>query len=144
MSSDWENGLYSVQHGGTGWCSVCLKYVIAEGHGHPPDVVEAAERRNRDSLIPLPKELTFGTAVSPTPFLPLSADMDEPTVTLTVTRWELAKIIDGLMVITHQMRQIPGNDLTEIPAIQALLERLTAAPYATADAGASGSAPSHG
>jgi hypothetical protein len=45
--------------------------------------------------------------------------------TVRVTRRERAFLIDGLMVLMHQMAKIPENDLSEEPEMQALLERLT-------------------
>jgi len=47
-----------------------------------------------------------------------------PAETLEVTRRERGWLIDGLMVLMHQMKQVPQNDLSEMPELQALLERL--------------------
>jgi hypothetical protein len=44
-----------------------------------------------------------------------------------LTPRERSYVIDGLMVLAHQMRQAPENDLSELADIQALLERLMAA-----------------
>lgn len=41
-----------------------------------------------------------------------------------MTRRERAFLIDGLMVLRHQMERVPQNDLSELPELQALLERL--------------------
>jgi hypothetical protein len=43
---------------------------------------------------------------------------------IEVSRRERAWLIDGLMVLMHQMEQVPENDLSEMPELQALLERL--------------------
>lgn len=51
--------------------------------------------------------------------------MDERD-SIEVSRRERAFLIDGLMVLMHQMRQVPENDLSEMPELQALLERLMA------------------
>ena len=56
-----------------------------------------------------------------------------PDVIFTVTSRERSWLIDGLMVLVHQMRQVPENDLSEMPELQALLERLMA-PEATVPA----------
>lgn len=47
-----------------------------------------------------------------------------PQETITVSRRERGRLIDGLQVLISQMRQVPENDLSEVPEIQALLERL--------------------
>jgi len=44
---------------------------------------------------------------------------------IEVSKRERAFLIDALMVLMHQMAQIPENDLSEMPELQALLERLT-------------------
>jgi hypothetical protein len=49
--------------------------------------------------------------------------VDEREV-IGVTRRERAFLIDGLMVLMRQREQIPENDLSEQPEMQALLERL--------------------
>jgi len=49
--------------------------------------------------------------------------MDEVT-TIEVSKRERSYLIDGLVVLMHQMEQVPENDLSEKPEIQALLERL--------------------
>lgn len=46
------------------------------------------------------------------------------TEALEVTRRERAYLIDGLMVLMHQMEQSRTNDLSEMPDLQRLLERL--------------------
>lgn len=43
---------------------------------------------------------------------------------LMVSEWERAKLIDALMVLMRAMEQVPENDLSEMPQLQALLERL--------------------
>jgi hypothetical protein len=44
--------------------------------------------------------------------------------TLEVTRRERAYLIDAVMVLMHQMEQSKTNDLSELPELQSLLERL--------------------
>ena len=44
---------------------------------------------------------------------------------IEVSKRERAFLIDSLMVLMHQMAQIPENDLSEMRELQALLERLT-------------------
>ncbi len=39
---------------------------------------------------------------------------------------ERGRLIDGLMVLMHGMKQVKENDLSEMPELQALLERLMA------------------
>ncbi len=46
------------------------------------------------------------------------------TETWEFTRRERAYLIDAVMVLMHQMEQVPENDLSEIPDLQRLLERL--------------------
>ncbi len=45
---------------------------------------------------------------------------------IDVDKQELAWLIDGLMVLMHRMDEIPENDLSEMPQLQHLLERLIA------------------
>ena len=40
------------------------------------------------------------------------------------TRREVAYLTDGVMVLMHQMEKVPQNDLSELPELQRLLERL--------------------
>ena len=40
------------------------------------------------------------------------------------TRREVAYLTDGVMVLMHQMKTAPQNDLSEMPELQRLLERL--------------------
>lgn len=44
--------------------------------------------------------------------------------TVEVDGWERSHLIDGLMLLMHQMEQVAENDLSEMPRLQALLERL--------------------
>ena len=46
--------------------------------------------------------------------------------TLGVTRRERAYLIDGLIVLMHQMVLVKENDLSELPEMQRLLDRLMA------------------
>ena len=41
------------------------------------------------------------------------------------TRREVAYLIDAVMVLMHQMEQVKENDLSELPELQTLLDRLT-------------------
>ena len=41
-----------------------------------------------------------------------------------VSRQDLAYLIDGVMVLMHQMEQAPLNDKSELPELQRLLDRL--------------------
>ena len=54
--------------------------------------------------------------------------MDDAREPFPLTRRERGILIDGLMVLMHQREQVPENDLSEQPEMQALLERLMAAP----------------
>ena len=45
---------------------------------------------------------------------------------LDVDKQELAWLIDALMVLMHRMEEVPENDLSEMPYLQHLLERLIA------------------
>lgn len=55
--------------------------------------------------------------------------MDDAREPFPLTRRERGILIDGLMVLMHQREQVPENDLSEQPEMQALLERLmTPAP----------------
>lgn len=47
--------------------------------------------------------------------------------TLTFTKRELAFLIDAVMVLAHQMANIPENDGSELPELKALQHRLEAA-----------------
>ena len=47
-----------------------------------------------------------------------------PAEVITVNRRERCWLIDGLMVLMAGMTRAPENDLSELPEIQALLERL--------------------
>jgi hypothetical protein len=49
--------------------------------------------------------------------------MDERE-TWEFTRRERAYLIDGLMMLMHQMEAVPENDLSELPDLQRLLGRL--------------------
>ncbi len=40
------------------------------------------------------------------------------------TRREVGYLIDGVMVLMHQMEKVPQNNLSELPELQRLLERL--------------------
>jgi hypothetical protein len=50
--------------------------------------------------------------------------MDDEREPFPLSKRERAILIDGLMVLMHQMEAIPENDLSEMPELQALLERL--------------------
>lgn len=52
--------------------------------------------------------------------------MDDAREPFPLTRRERGILIDGLMVLMHQREQVPENDLSEQPEMQALLERLMA------------------
>lgn len=47
-----------------------------------------------------------------------------PAEAITVNRRERCWLIDGLMVLMAGMERVPENDLSELPEIQALLDRL--------------------
>lgn len=51
--------------------------------------------------------------------------MDD-TETWEFTRRERAYLIDAVMVLMHQMEKSKTNDLSEMPELQRLLERLMA------------------
>lgn len=44
--------------------------------------------------------------------------------TVEVDGWERAHLIDALMLLMHQMAEVPENDLSEMPRLQGLLKRL--------------------
>ena len=46
------------------------------------------------------------------------------TETWEFTRRERGYLIDAVMVLMHQMGQVPENDKSELPELQVLLERL--------------------
>lgn len=52
--------------------------------------------------------------------------MDDEREPFPLSKRERGRLTDGLMVLMHQMRQVPENDLSEMPELQALLERLMA------------------
>ena len=52
--------------------------------------------------------------------------MDDEREPFPLSKRERAYLIDGLMVLMHQREEIPENDLSEQPEMQALLERLMA------------------
>ena len=52
--------------------------------------------------------------------------MDDEREPFPLSKRERGILIDAVMVLMHQMGQIPENDLSEIPGMQALLERLMA------------------
>ena len=45
-----------------------------------------------------------------------------------LTRTERGYLIDALMTHMHAMKQVKENDLSELPVMQGLLERLMALP----------------
>jgi hypothetical protein len=52
--------------------------------------------------------------------------MDGEREPFPLSRRERSFLIDALMVLMHQREQVPENDLSEQPELQALLERLMA------------------
>jgi hypothetical protein len=52
--------------------------------------------------------------------------MDGECEPFPLSRRERSFLIDALMVLMHQREQVPENDLSEQPEMQALLERLMA------------------
>ena len=52
--------------------------------------------------------------------------MDDEREPFPLSKRERAHLIDALMVHMHRREEIPENDLSEQPEMQALLERLMA------------------
>ena len=46
-----------------------------------------------------------------------------------VSKRDLAYLIDAVMVLQRQMEQVPENDLSELPELRNLLDRLMTFPW---------------
>ena len=71
--------------------------------------------------------------------------MDDGREPFPLTKRERGILIDAVMVLMHQMQQVPENDLSEQPEMQVLLERLMGiqAQSAHRTAGAGTSSTTH-